>query len=111
MRFIALVSLVILITIGGLVACNSNETLLSQTPKPGATPAKPTPAPADDARRITAAELYELYKKDEVVIIDTRGESAYKEERIKGAISMPAGTVLGRIGELPRDKMIAAYCT
>jgi hydroxyacylglutathione hydrolase len=55
--------------------------------------------------------LHELWEKGDVVIIDTRGESAYKEEHIKGALSMPAGTVLAHLEELPKNKMIVAYCT
>ena len=111
MRFIALAFLALLVTIGGLVACNSNETLLSQTPKAAPTPPQPAPPPADNARRITAAELHDLYQKGDVVIIDTRAEPAYKDEHIKGSISMPTGTVLSRLDELPRNKMIVAYCT
>ena len=111
MRLMALASLAILATIGGLVACNSNEALLSQTPKTAPTPQTPAPPPADNARRITATELHDLYQKGDVVIIDTRAEPAYKDEHIKGSISMPTGTVLSRLDELPRDKMIVAYCT
>lgn len=111
MRFIALAALIFLVTIGGLVACNSNETPLLQSPRTGATPQQPPPPPADNARRITAAELHELYQKNNVLIIDTRADSAYKDEHIKGSISMPTGTVLSRVDELPRDKMIVAYCT
>jgi 3-mercaptopyruvate sulfurtransferase SseA len=111
MRFIALALLATLVTIGGLVACNSNETLLSQTPRSAPTPQQPATPPADNARRITAAELHDLYQKGDVVIIDTRAEPAYKDEHIKGSISMPTGTVLARLDELPRNKMIVAYCT
>jgi len=111
MRFITLALLAFFITVGGLMACNSNEAIQSQTPKNASTPKPPPPPPADNARRITAAELHDLWKKGEVVIIDTRAEAPYKDERIKGAISMPTGTVLGRAGELPRNKLIVAYCT
>ena len=111
MRLITLVFLALFIAIGGLVACNSTEAGLSQTPKTSPTPKEPPPPPADNARRINAAELHDVWQKGDVVIIDTRAEAAYKDEHIKGAISMPTGTVLGRIDELPRDKMIAAYCT
>ena len=83
MRFISLLSLAFLITIGGLAACNSNETVRSQTPSTSPTPNQPPPSPADSARRITASELYALYEKGDVVIIDTRAEPAYKDERIK----------------------------
>jgi 3-mercaptopyruvate sulfurtransferase SseA len=112
MRFITLVSLALVVAIGGLVACNSNETMLSQTPRTSPITTQPAATPpADNARRITAAELHDLWQKGDVVVIDTRAESAYKDEHIKGAISMPTGTVLGRIEELPRNKLIAAYCT
>jgi len=93
----------------GLLACNSNETLLSQKPVNQA----PSPAsqPADNARRITSDELHKLWEKNDVVIIDTRPEAAYKQEHIKGSISMPTGTLLDHVSELPRNKLIAAYCT
>jgi len=95
-----------------VLACNSNETLLSQNSRPAnQAPATPAATPADNARRITAEELHKLWEKNEVLVIDTRAESAYKQEHIKGSISMPTGSVLQRIDELPRDKMIAAYCT
>ena len=111
MRFITLASLALIVTMGGLAACNSSEALMSGTPSGSPTPQQPPPPPADNARRIKAAELHELWQKDEVVIIDTRAETAYKDEHIKGAISMPAGTVLAHLDELPKNKMIVAYCT
>jgi 3-mercaptopyruvate sulfurtransferase SseA len=109
MRLITLVSLALLVTIAGLAACNSSEALLSHTSTASPTPAAPTPA--DSARRIKAAELHELWEKGNVVIIDTRSEAAYKDEHIKGSISVPAGTVLSKLDELPKNKMIVAYCT
>ncbi|HMJ25759.1 MAG TPA: rhodanese-like domain-containing protein [Pyrinomonadaceae bacterium] len=111
MRFIILVFLALIVAVGGLIACNSNDLTLSQIPKTSPTPKQPPPPPTDNARRISAAELHDLWQKGDVVIIDTRAEAAYKDEHIKGAISMPTGTVLDRIDELPRNKMIAAYCT
>ena len=110
MRFITLGLLAFFAAIGGLVACNSNESILSQTPKTSSSPQQ-APPPADNARRISAAEAHDLWQKGDVVVIDTRAESAYKDEHIKGSISMPTGTVLARIDELPRNKMIIAYCT
>jgi 3-mercaptopyruvate sulfurtransferase SseA len=92
-----------------LLGCNSNETLLSQKPLTQAPP--PATPPADNARRITADELHKLWEKGDVVVIDTRPEPSYKQEHIKGSISMPTGTVLDRLSELPRTKLIAAYCT
>ena len=110
MRFIILAVLALSVAIGGLLACNSNETL-SQTPKTSSAPQQPSPPPADNARRIGAKEAHELWEKGDAIVIDTRPESAYKDEHIKGSISMPTGTVLARVDELPRNKMIIAYCT
>lgn len=112
MRVLILLTLTMVLG-AAVLACNSNETLLSQNTRPANQTASATPqsTPADNARRITAEELHKLWEKDEVLIIDTRAESAYKEEHIKGSISMPTGSVLQRIDELPRNKMIVAYCT
>lgn len=95
----------------GLLACNSNETLLSQSPQPANQAAPPPTPPPDNARRITAEELHKLWEKNQVVIIDTRAESAYKQEHIKGSISVPAGTLATKLDQLPKGKLIAAYCT
>lgn len=108
MRLITLVCLALIVTIAGLTACNSSEALISQGQKGSPTPQPPS---ADNARRIKAAELHELWEKGDVVIIDTRSEGAYKDEHIKGAILMTAGTVLSHLEELPKNKMIVAYCT
>lgn len=111
MRVFILLTLTIALG-AAILACNSNETLLSQNSRPSNQTATATPPPpADNARRISAEELHTLWEKNEVLIIDTRAESAYKQEHIKGAISMPTGTVLQRVDELPRNKMIVAYCT
>ncbi|HYW70495.1 MAG TPA: rhodanese-like domain-containing protein [Pyrinomonadaceae bacterium] len=107
MRYSILLLFICAITFA--LGCNSNETLLTQKPMIQA----PSPAsqPADNARRITVEELHKLWEKNDVLIIDTRPESAYKQEHIKGSISMPTGTVLDHLSELPKDKLIAAYCT
>lgn len=94
-----------------LLACNSNEKLLAQNSNRAPQTQPSTGAPTDNARRINAEEVHKLWEKNEVLIIDTRAESAYKTEHIKGSISIPTGTVLSRIDELPRNKTIVAYCT
>jgi 3-mercaptopyruvate sulfurtransferase SseA len=110
MRCLIFLLFISLLTVG-LLGCNSNETLLTQKPANQSPPPSPASPPADNARRIGAAELHTLWEKGDVVIIDTRAEVAYKQEHIKGAILMTAGTVLDHLSELPRNKLIAAYCT
>ena len=113
MRFFILVSMVFTIAIVSLAACNSHETLISQAPKSAAqTPQRqPPPPPPDNARRITAEEAHDLWKKGKALIVDTRTEPAFKESRIKSAILIPEGEILKKIDELPRDKTIITYCT
>ena len=113
MRSLTLITLAAILSVLAFAACNSNETTLSQSPSSPATKTAtpPPPPPSDNAKRITADELHKVWSSNQVLIIDTRAESAYQTEHIKGSISMPTGTVLQRIDELPRDKMIVAYCT
>jgi 3-mercaptopyruvate sulfurtransferase SseA len=94
----------------GLIACNSNETLIAQSPRP-TTQSTPSTPPPDNARRITAEELHKLWEANDVVIIDTRPEPAFKQEHIKGSISVPAGMMATKFDQLPKGKFIAAYCT
>ena len=110
MRVVILLSFSLIVAVGVLAGCNSQEAVLPQTPS---TPAQsPQPKnPADDARRITAEELHKLWEKKDVLIIDTRGEPDYKAGHIPGAVSVPANVVAEKVDELPRTKMIVAYCT
>ena len=113
MRFLILASLGFIICVAMLAACNSKEAIISKlpaasSPVPNNTP---PPNPADNARRITAEELHKIWEKKDVLIIDTRGEPDYKASHIPGAISIPANMMAAKVDELPRDKMIVAYCT
>ena len=109
MRNLILMFLVFIVG-AGLLACNSNETLISQAPRPASQSAAATPPP-DNARRMTAEELHKHFEANDVVIIDTRAEPAYKQEHIKGAILVPAGKMNEKFDQLPKGKLIVAYCT
>lgn len=111
MRFIVLTSFAFIIAVGVLAACNSHEAFIPQTPNTPVQSPQPPQNPADNARRITAEELHKLWEKKDVLIIDTRGEPDYKAGHIPGAVSVPANQVAAKIDELPRTKMIVAYCT
>ena len=110
MRLAILSSLALIIGLGALAACNSQEAVLPQAPS---TPVQgsQTKNPADEARRITAEDLHKLWDKKDVLIIDTRSEPDYKASHIPGSISVPASEVATKLEELPRNKMIVAYCT
>jgi hypothetical protein len=84
------------------------------TPTPATPAATPTPAPQDElatAARITVPELQQRIKDGKAVILDVRAPEAYNESHILGAINIPLGELASRAKELPKDKLIAAYCT
>jgi len=75
------------------------------------TAGRATAAGAAEAPRVAAEEVKRLAEKGEVVIIDTRGKDAYALEHAEGALSIPVAELESRLAELPKDKLIAAYCT
>ena len=108
MRLLISVAAAMLVGVIALTACNSRE-----RPKVATAPVAQT-APVqsgDNVRRITPAELKDEIARNDVVIIDVRGEAAYKTGHIKGSRLIPATDILAHVDELPRDKMIVTYCS
>jgi 3-mercaptopyruvate sulfurtransferase SseA len=64
------------------------------------------------APRMPIDEFKALYDNpsSRPIIIDVRAKQAYDEGHIAGAISFPEAEVDARIAELPKDKLIIAYC-
>jgi 3-mercaptopyruvate sulfurtransferase SseA len=91
-------------------AGNSNAVATTTATKPVAQSGT-TEVSADGARRVSVAELQSMLDGGEAVIYDTRAKTAYEQEHIKGALSMPFDEVSSRASELPRDKTIVFYCT
>jgi predicted sulfurtransferase len=69
------------------------------------------PATAAEVPRIEAAELQKLVARGEVVIIDVRSREAYDTAHAEGALHIALDDLAARLKELPKDKLIAAYCT
>jgi 3-mercaptopyruvate sulfurtransferase SseA len=65
----------------------------------------------DGARRIRPQDLLQLVKKGQAIVVDVRTEEAYKAGHIKGAWLIPAADIANRADELPRNKLIATYCS
>jgi predicted sulfurtransferase len=79
--------------------------LIAVTPRTSAA-AGPAEAP-----RVEAEEVKRLAARGEAVIVDVRNKDAYDLEHAEGALSIPLNELEGRLAELPKDKLIAAYCT
>jgi len=60
--------------------------------------------------RVTVAELAEALKEGRAVALDVRPAEAFEEGHIAGAVSIPEEEVAARAGELPKDKLVVAYC-
>lgn len=58
------------------------------------------------------ADLFaDLNKGIELVIVDTRSASAYEEEHIPGAISLPHRTISeASTRDVPKDRLLVTYC-
>lgn len=68
-------------------------------------------SPPDNVRRVTITELRDMVEQGKAVVIDVRGDVAYKQEHIKGALDIPEAQLTARSGELPKDKLLVFYCS
>jgi NADPH-dependent 2,4-dienoyl-CoA reductase/sulfur reductase-like enzyme/rhodanese-related sulfurtransferase len=51
-----------------------------------------------------------LDAKDNFLLLDVRSPAEYEQERLAGSTFIPLGTLRSRLGELPKDKEIVAFC-
>jgi NADPH-dependent 2,4-dienoyl-CoA reductase/sulfur reductase-like enzyme/rhodanese-related sulfurtransferase len=51
-----------------------------------------------------------LDAKEDFVLLDVRSPAEHQQERLAGATLIPLGALRSRLGELPRDKKIVAFC-
>ena len=51
-----------------------------------------------------------LGEKRDFVFLDVRSQGEYDQVRLPGSTLIPLGALRGRLGELPRDKEIIAFC-
>lgn len=120
MRLLVSLSAIVILALLALAGCNSKD-------KPGANsgtaahttgttvqqpqPQQPVTAPGDSARRITTVELNDALNKGEAIVVDVRGDAAFKQSHIKGAIVIPSNEIANHLSELPHDKLIVTYCS
>jgi hypothetical protein len=73
----------------------------------------PTPNVADDTPPRMPLDTFKALYDDpdqRPLIIDVRSADTYNNGHIAGAISFPESDVDARVAELPKDKLIVAYC-
>ncbi|MFN3429410.1 MAG: rhodanese-like domain-containing protein [Candidatus Sericytochromatia bacterium] len=71
-----------------------------------------SPSPGYEAPLIQAAELKrKLDAKEKVLILDVRSPQAYAREHIPGAKSVPWSKLPEEHKKLPKDWLMALYCT
>src|SRR5690348_13136171 len=107
MRHKFLLVTLVLATAAILISCNAVDKAHSQQK----TQLEPPTEYADGARRITIPELEALMKNKEVLVLDVRNQTMYDAGHIPGSRLIPAAEILNHVNELPRDKMIVAYCS
>jgi 3-mercaptopyruvate sulfurtransferase SseA len=82
-----------------------------------ARPAAAIPSPhanqnaEDKMPRVKVEEAKKMVAEGKAVIIDVRGAEAYKMSHIKGALDIPLNKLeAGDFKNLPKDKVLIAYC-
>ena len=55
-------------------------------------------------------ELVRRVRSGEVTVLDVRPAEEYRAGHIPGARSIPVTELAGRLGEVPRDREVVAYC-
>lgn len=64
----------------------------------------------DDTERVSRDELLHRVQSGDVVVLDVRPREEYQAGHIPGAISVPVDELADRLGDLPADQDIVAYC-
>ncbi len=66
---------------------------------------------SDNIPRITLEEAKKDFDAQTAIFIDTRAETQYKQEHVKGAINIPMEAIETKYKEIPKGKKIIAYCS
>jgi 3-mercaptopyruvate sulfurtransferase SseA len=114
MRVWGWLAVVVLVAAVVIAGC-SRDKLGANSPGSNAANGNATAAapntPPDNVRRVTISELREMMEQGKAVVVDVRGDQSYNQEHIKGALDIPENQLVGRAGELPKDKLIVLYCS
>jgi hypothetical protein len=73
-------------------------------------PSSPLASSPADIQRMPLTEAVALRDSGDAVFIDVRDAESFRAEHVEGAVNLPLGEIAARASELPRDKVIVAYC-
>ncbi len=60
---------------------------------------------------VSVQEVHEMQQeKHDFLFLDVRSPKEYEQVRLPGSTLIPLGSLRGRLGELPKDKAIVAFC-
>ncbi|MFT3744262.1 MAG: rhodanese-like domain-containing protein [Pyrinomonadaceae bacterium] len=66
---------------------------------------------ASEVPKISVQDAKKEVDAGTAIIIDSRGDAAYKNERIAGSISISSATETDKVAKLPKDKKLIVYCS
>ncbi|MFH1278297.1 MAG: metalloregulator ArsR/SmtB family transcription factor [Candidatus Eisenbacteria bacterium] len=64
----------------------------------------------DRMEPISRDELRRRVRRGEVIVLDVRPPEEFKAGHIRGAVSVPLSEITRRLGEIPTDREVVAYC-
>jgi 3-mercaptopyruvate sulfurtransferase SseA len=83
-----------------------------EKPAPAPQPAAEASPKAYEAEGLSPEEVHRRQAAGEpILIVDVRSQGAYNEAHIKGALSLPWGQLAQGHQQLPKDRLMALYCT
>ena len=93
------------------IAVGVSQKSVDAQARPAAIPDATPPSTPPEAARITGTELKALVAKGQAVLIDVRSAEAFAASHAEGAIHVPLAGLEAKRKDLPKQKLIAAYCT
>jgi DNA-binding transcriptional ArsR family regulator/rhodanese-related sulfurtransferase len=66
--------------------------------------------PLEGIRLMSRAELLAASKNGDVVVLDVRPADEFAAGHLDGAVSIPLAEIADRLGEIPPDAEVVAYC-
>ena len=78
--------------------------------RPGTDRARRAYLGPDDTEPITRAELLARVRTGDLVVVDVRPGTEFAAGHLPGAVSIPLEELADRLGEIPTDVEVVAYC-